>query len=194
MATKKIKKSKREKEDAKNLKEFSEDSVNKQLLLKRLKYSKQIIRQNCLDLLKSKNITEIGGIPIQTCSDDKIFRAYQREFKIDPLVEYAIKTHEKRVAVETKIEQSLQDAGEYVYFFINRMYQFCKIGFSSNISSRIATIQTGCPFPLEIAGVFDGDMRLERKFHEAFREYNTNGEWFKIEGKLRAFINDNFYL
>lgn len=58
-----------------------------------------------------------------------------------------------------------------------------KIGISSNPDSRLATIQTSCPFKIALAYVFECPNRdvaehIERCFHETQRAERLSGEWF----------------
>jgi hypothetical protein len=56
-----------------------------------------------------------------------------------------------------------------------------KIGTTSNLSVRLATIQQCTPFPLEIAASWPGDERLEKLLHEELADYRLYGEWFEID-------------
>lgn len=77
-------------------------------------------------------------------------------------------------------------------FFVSFEYYFVKIGHSKNPIKRIKSIQTGCPFPLKIINIERGGLTEEREYHKKFAEYNTNGEWFKIRGELRKYLQDRF--
>jgi hypothetical protein len=58
-----------------------------------------------------------------------------------------------------------------------------KVGISNNPKKRLATIQTACPFPVDLAYVFSCPNReiarqMERMFHETRRDKCLYGEWF----------------
>jgi hypothetical protein len=65
-----------------------------------------------------------------------------------------------------------------------------KIGFSStrSVRNRLAQIQTGYPYPLEILLVIEGTRDLEQEMHRALRAYRLRGEWFKRGKPLLDFI------
>jgi len=61
-----------------------------------------------------------------------------------------------------------------------------KVGISNSVDVRLSSIQTACPFPLDIAYVFECPSReiarqIERSFHEVQRHQRTHGEWFDFE-------------
>ncbi len=57
-----------------------------------------------------------------------------------------------------------------------------KIGVTNNLQRRLQTLQTGCPWRLEVKGVtYDpGAFQMEHWLHERFDEYRIrpDGEWF----------------
>lgn len=76
----------------------------------------------------------------------------------------------------------------FVYFIGNSEKNICKIGFSYSPNKRLKELQTGNPFPLFVFKTVKGDMQMEKTFHFLYRQYRTQGEWFKIEGELKKFI------
>lgn len=74
----------------------------------------------------------------------------------------------------------------YVYFIGGG--PFIKIGWSASMEDRIAALQTGNPYKLEILGTCVGSMETEREFHEQFKEHRAEGEWFADCTEIRAFI------
>lgn len=56
-----------------------------------------------------------------------------------------------------------------------------KIGFTSGpAKKRVAGLQTGSPYALEIIATIDGDQRRETLLHAIFQEHRTRGEWFRV--------------
>lgn len=58
-----------------------------------------------------------------------------------------------------------------------------KIGITGKLDSRLRTISTSCPFPIELLVSRRMPSReiasgIERRLHEALRKYRTAGEWF----------------
>ena len=72
-----------------------------------------------------------------------------------------------------------------------------KIGHAKNLTKRIRSLQTGCPFPLVVRKEISGGEEFERFLHEAFSKYRVNGEWFEFtEDEFRtidALSPDDFY-
>jgi Meiotically up-regulated gene 113/Firmicute plasmid replication protein (RepL) len=64
----------------------------------------------------------------------------------------------------------------------------CKIGYSSNPTSRLIQLQTGNPFPLELISVIEGDLTLETKLHNQFVEFRLQGEWFILNDSIKTFF------
>ncbi len=76
---------------------------------------------------------------------------------------------------------------EYVYFL--RAGEFVKIGKTSgNPSSRIAILQTGCPFKIDLVAWEFGGLDREKELHQRFCGLKAHGEWFKDDGELSEHI------
>lgn len=57
-----------------------------------------------------------------------------------------------------------------------------KIGFTARDPvKRLAELQIGSPFPLELNHFFAGSMREEKDLHEALESFNVGGEWFELK-------------
>jgi hypothetical protein len=78
------------------------------------------------------------------------------------------------------------------------MYLFCafgreyeplrpvKIGITANVRSRLASVQTGYPKPLEALAVFNTPNRdiarkWESSFHDRYAAKRLSGEWFDLD-------------
>lgn len=57
-----------------------------------------------------------------------------------------------------------------------------KIGMSTNVRSRISSLQTSNPYPITIVRVFwaDNPEQLERQLHARFARRRLVGEWFAL--------------
>lgn len=79
-----------------------------------------------------------------------------------------------------------------VYFI--QCGRFVKIGMSQCIQQRLAEVQVMNPVSLRLARVellsaaelLPREMRL----HDRFAEYRHRGEWFRIEGRLAAYLTN----
>jgi len=57
-----------------------------------------------------------------------------------------------------------------------------KVGFTARDPvKRLAELQIGSPFPLELNHFFSGSMREEKDLHEALSPFHVGGEWFEIK-------------
>lgn len=77
--------------------------------------------------------------------------------------------------------------GNFVYFITDGT--FVKIGVSNNIKYRLGQLQTGNPRPLQVMFAFitkdrDTSKALEEYLHALYSDYNSTGEWFKINEYL----------
>jgi len=63
-----------------------------------------------------------------------------------------------------------------------------KIGCSLLPRNRLAAMSAWSHVPLEIAALIVGDEDLERRFHAAFRDQWSHGEWFHASPALNAVI------
>jgi hypothetical protein len=63
-----------------------------------------------------------------------------------------------------------------------------KIGWSKQVSARLAGLQTGCPSSIKLLGTIPGGRSVERQLHERFASLRLSGEWFKAEPELLEHI------
>ena len=67
-----------------------------------------------------------------------------------------------------------------------------KIGWTKDdgLEQRLATLQTGCPYPLRAVATYPGLMFHEHQEHSAFRDDWVHGEWFvrspNLERRMRS--------
>lgn len=76
----------------------------------------------------------------------------------------------------------------YVYFLriVGVSEDIYKVGFTTNIRSRIQALQTACPFELELSHYILGTQDDEKRVHWLLRPYRLRGEWFS--GDAHFFI------
>ena len=65
---------------------------------------------------------------------------------------------------------------------------YVKIGYSTAFPFRLRDIQAHVPVPLTIYARFSGRQTQERALHRRFAEHRLNGEWFRFDGALAAWI------
>lgn len=64
-----------------------------------------------------------------------------------------------------------------------------KIGTSVKINSRLRDLENSSYGPLELIACVSGGRSAESRMHKRFAEYRIRGEWFRFEGKLKAYID-----
>ncbi len=66
----------------------------------------------------------------------------------------------------------------YIYFIQMDRIGPVKIGFTKNIEKRLVSLQTACPYPLNLLCIFPGNEDMETDIHSCFKEMRMEGEWF----------------
>lgn len=106
---------------------------------------------------------------------------YVRSFLTDRMKER--RSHKK--VVEAKIPKKI------VYFIGNEEFGRVKIGKTTNLFSRLSTLQVGSPFTLKVLGFIGDDNHhvKEKEVHKKFAEYHIHGEWYELNEKIYDYIN-----
>lgn len=86
-------------------------------------------------------------------------------------------------------EECKKSVGGRVYFVM--CGGFVKIGWTkTTILARMATLMVGSPHDYTVVGMVDGPRQLETDFHKMFAEHRHRGEWFRVEGSLKKFLDE----
>lgn len=85
--------------------------------------------------------------------------------------------------------------------YILKAKEVFKIGVTQNLEKRLKTLQTGCPFKIEVFFICEtqNDYFIEQLLHKQYNEFNSYGEWFelsiiqanKIKNEILNFKNDS---
>jgi hypothetical protein len=73
-----------------------------------------------------------------------------------------------------------------VYFI--RCNEFVKIGITLDVKKRLASLQSSCPYPLELLAAAKGGSLEEYAMHARFRAELVRGEWFNLTVRLQDYI------
>lgn len=143
------------------------------------------VRRRIYGDLKSIGIISIDGKPLSGSKNKDLFNVYKKHFNIS---EASIKELISALNIKNKIDKS-----SVVYFIGNEFHKFVKIGYSDNPSKILKSLQTGCPFPIDILKVIGTDTPkgLEAQLHKKFRKQRCQGEWFTLEGQLAEIVKSN---
>ena len=75
-------------------------------------------------------------------------------------------------------------------YFITQQDRYVKIGYTdSDAPGRLASLQTGNPFPLSIIKIIDGSQQDEHDIHARFNDIRIIGEWFYLTNQLLRYID-----
>lgn len=69
-----------------------------------------------------------------------------------------------------------------VYLIRKKGSDFYKIGYTSDLSTRLSRLQTGCPETLELVASIKKEeaKQFESELHSKFSKNKTRGEWFEF--------------
>lgn len=80
--------------------------------------------------------------------------------------------------------------GGFVYVLQALPLTPVKVGYTTGLAARVATLQTGNPFRLRCLYLAPAEQRLETWLHRLLRDARQSGEWFEgesVPGVLRNF-------
>lgn len=76
----------------------------------------------------------------------------------------------------------------HLYFIEAPAVNAMKIGITSDLDQRIASIQHALPIEIAVAATVMGTARQEHALHLRFARIRMRGDWFVITDELRAFV------
>ncbi len=80
----------------------------------------------------------------------------------------------------------------YVYFLQSSdQFQLIKIGYTTNVRSRILALCGTIPTKIQLLGVEEGDRNKEKELHTLFKKFNSHYEWYYPHKKLEDYIANN---
>lgn len=97
------------------------------------------------------------------------------------------KLDNRRVA-KRKAKKSKKQEDKKVYFLQASPDGLIKIGYTSNLDSRISSIRSDSPSEIRLLASVDGTRELEAELHEEFASYNQHGEWFKPSREILQYV------
>jgi hypothetical protein len=114
---------------------------------------------------------------------------YEKPQRVPPVRPSSSEKTEMEVALELEADLEADPAPRTAKVYLIRQGESgpIKIGTSTDVESRLASLQTANPEPLHLLRTFDGDERIERAIHGRFAHLRLRGEWFKPAAELLAF-------
>jgi hypothetical protein len=78
-----------------------------------------------------------------------------------------------------------------VYFVEAVGCERVKIGWTrrGNLAQRVAGLQSGCPFPLEVLAAYPGLIIHEHREHRRFKQYRLHCEWFSLSEEILGYLD-----
>jgi hypothetical protein len=74
-------------------------------------------------------------------------------------------------------------------YFIASAQGFVKIGFTTNLCSRLCDLQSANPVPLRVLARAPGGRELEKEYHRRFDGARHFYEWFRLTPEIEAEID-----
>jgi len=84
-----------------------------------------------------------------------------------------------------EIIRNAVNAGSLGVVYFLRLGSLVKIGFTTNLESRMKVVPHE-----ELLATMPGTMKDERRLHRQFADLRQTGEWFRHEGDLPRFIQE----
>lgn len=76
----------------------------------------------------------------------------------------------------------------YVYFILDKLNNAIKIGYTTNLETRLMSLRSMNINKLELIYAVEGDVKLELSLHERFSKDRIKNEWFNYSDDIKAHI------
>lgn len=88
--------------------------------------------------------------------------------------------------MKSLLVKELDQILQIVYFVYDEPKKFIKIGttMSSNLTTRMVSIQGSNPYELFLLGLVSGNSQQERRFHDTFKNHWIRGEWYAYHSDI----------
>jgi Meiotically up-regulated gene 113 len=77
-----------------------------------------------------------------------------------------------------------------VYVIQNSQSKSVKIGYTKDLKTRFAQLQTGCSHKLSVLKTLEGDTCMEKKIHLDLKDYRLSGEWFEWNNFVASYVEN----
>lgn len=71
-----------------------------------------------------------------------------------------------------------------IYIIKEKTSNFCKIGYSKNVKIRLRKMQSDNPRELILLKTYEGDLNIEKRIHNKYKELHIRGDWFKFDNEM----------
>ena len=76
-----------------------------------------------------------------------------------------------------------------IYFI--RQSDYVKIGYASDVRTRLSDLQVASPYDLSVLFMMEGDYDKEKELHDRFVKDKIRGEWYILSEDIREYIEKN---
>lgn len=85
-----------------------------------------------------------------------------------------------RLATALRWAEKLKQERQTGFVYVIQAGDFIKIGVARDVRRRLALLQVGCPFNIELIAAIpcDEPYKAEAFLHDRLKPYHTRGEWF----------------
>lgn len=88
------------------------------------------------------------------------------------------------------MDYEIKNPKSFVYFIQLGINGPIKIGYTENLVKRLTSIQSNTPFcKINVISSIAGNKEVEKYFHEKYKEYKLQGEWF-VPSIKQNILND----
>lgn len=81
-----------------------------------------------------------------------------------------------------------------IYLILNEKRQICKIGFTTDVKRRIASLKNLANEDLALVYSIEGDMKFKKEVHLKFKYRRIFGEWFEYCDEITKFFQERLEL
>lgn len=107
---------------------------------------------------------------------------------VDRMVKEAIDAFPPGIESTKAQAEAKRKPSNVVYFIQYGNTKRVKIGTAENVVKRMSALRTSSPGDYRLLATIPGDDVVEAEMHRRFSKYWLRREWFKLEGKLAAYI------
>lgn len=133
---------------------------------------------------KLRHVFRRSGYPKVTIKGDVGSQEFMANYH-----ELLERTNKQPVAPSQIVKQEEAPAPGAVVYFV-QIGKFVKIGFTTNLKSRIKSFKTSTAETITVLKTFPGSYRMEARLHDLFREQRVRNEFFHFDYYIDVFLRN----
>lgn len=129
-----------------------------------------------------------------SCKRDKKGKNKTNNIEFDGIKVNIKMSLNQKLANALSAAQETNDDWCHIYFIRGEITRRIKIGYTTgSVYRRLLDLQVGSPDKLELLGVVNAPIWLEKEFHELLKSDRSHNEWFEESAQLLRFIRVHSY-